>query len=169
VPEPARTQQLVTVTYLQIADPAAIRPPERPPPAGLTTSVVSDFTRNRDMYARVGADYSWTDRLGWTDDQWRSWAARVETHIVELGGQAIGYFELEPERQAVKVAIFGLLGAFHGRGLGGHALTLALRRGFERAPRVWLTTCTLDHPSALPNYQARGLEVFRVEQRPWSG
>ena len=85
--------------------------------------MVQDFTRNRDLYARVGADYSWIDRLGWSDRQWRAWAERVETHMVELRGRPIGYFELEPEPSSTKIAIFGLLGGFHGRGLGGHALT----------------------------------------------
>ena len=112
--------------------------------------MVQDFTRNRDLYARVGADYSWIDRLGWNDRQWRAWADRVETHMVELRGKAIGYFELEPEPSSTKIAIFGLLGGYHGRGLGGHALTVALRRGFELKPRVWLTTCSLDSPAALP-------------------
>ena len=158
----------ITVTYLQIEDAEAIRPPATPAPRELGTRVVQDFTRNRDLYARVGADYSWIDRLAWNDRQWRAWADRVETHVVELRGRTIGYFELEPEPSSTKIAIFGLLGGFHGRGLGGHALTIALRRGFELRPRVWLTTCSLDSPAALPNYLARGLEVFRVEERPWS-
>ena len=33
----------------------------------------------------------------------------------------------------------------------------ALNRALELKPRVWLTTCSLDAPSALPNYRARGL------------
>jgi RimJ/RimL family protein N-acetyltransferase len=158
----------ITVTYLELTDPGQIRPPLTPAPRELATRVVRDPARNRDLYTRVGADYSWIDRLVWSDRQWRAWAARVETHLVELRGRTIGYFELEPEPAATKVAIFGLLGSYHGRGLGGHALIAALRRGFELRPRVWLTTCSLDSPAALPNYRARGLEVFRVEERPWS-
>jgi len=31
--------------------------------------------------------------------------------------------------------------------------------------RVWVHTCSLDHPSALANYQARGFKIFdRVEK-----
>ena len=158
----------ITVTYLELDDPEKVRPPEAPPPPGLGTRVVHDPVRNRDLYSRVGAEYSWFDRLVWTERQWATWASRVETHVLELGGQPIGYFELEQERSATKIAIFGLLGAFHGRGLGGHSLTLALNRALELKPRVWLTTCSLDAPSALPNYRARGLEVFKVEERQWA-
>ncbi len=116
------------------------------------------------MYRRVGADYEWVDRLRWSDAQWQRWAERVETHVIELDGRAAGYFELELDAAAnAKVAIFGLLGEYHGRGIGGHALTAALRRALELRPRVWLTTCTLDGPHALANYQARGMRTFRRE------
>ena len=79
----------------------------------------------------------------------------------DLGGDAspatrAGYYELSEDDDGVEVAYFGLLPAFHGHGLGGFLLTHALRRGFELAPRVWLHTCTLDGPAALPNYRARG-------------
>jgi hypothetical protein len=158
----------ITVTYLELTDPAAIRPPAAAPARGLKTTVVQDHRHNRDLYARVGAGYAWVDRLAWSEGHWRAWAARVETHLVRLGATTIGYFELEPEPRAAKVAIFGLIDAHQGRGHGGHALTMALRRGFELRPRVWLTTCSLDSPAALPNYRARGMTVFRVVERVWA-
>ncbi len=61
---------------------------------------------------------------------------------------------------------FGLLPEFIGRGLGGPLLTAAVRRAWEipGARRVWLHTCTEDHPQALANYLSRGFSVFRVEE-----
>jgi hypothetical protein len=160
----ARVSATITTTYLELADLAAIQPPSSPPPDGLATRIVHDPTVNAEMYRRVGADYEWIDRLRWGDKQWQRWADRVETHLVELDGRACGYFELELESpNSAKVAIFGLLGEYHGRGIGGHALTAALRRGLELRPRVWLTTCTLDGPHALANYEARGMRAFRRE------
>jgi GNAT superfamily N-acetyltransferase len=154
----------VTTTYLELADRAAIRPPSGPPPEGFGTRIVRDPTINADMYRRVGAGYEWTDRLRWSDAQWQRWAERVETHVIELDGRAAGYFELElASSHSAKVSIFGLLGEFHGRGIGGHALTAALARALELRPRVWLTTCTLDAPHALANYEARGMRAFRRE------
>jgi GNAT superfamily N-acetyltransferase len=159
----------ITVTYLEIADPRRLVAPSHPRPPGLGTREVSDPAVNRDMYRDVGSDYHWTDRLVWGDHQWAAWSARVETRVLELDHTPIGYFEIERDGSGAKIAIFGLLGDFHGRGLGGHSLTLALERGFEVGPRVWLTTCSLDGPNALPNYLKRGMEVFREEERPWSG
>jgi len=36
-------------------------------------------------------------------------------------------------------------------------------RGAAGASRVWVHTCTLDHPGALPNYIARGFRVYKEE------
>ena len=157
----------VTITYLELAPDEQILVPQQPAPQGFRTREVHDPAVNADLYRRVGADYAWIDRLRWSDSEWNRWAERVETHVVELEGVTAGYFELEHESpSSAKVGIFGLLGEFHGRGLGGHALTAALERGRQLAPRVWLTTCTLDGPHALPNYLARGLRPFRKETTP---
>ncbi len=51
-----------------------------------------------------------------------------------------------------------------GRGLGKHLLSCAVRDAWALAPsRVWLHTCTLDHPAALPNYEKRGFARYKTE------
>lgn len=168
MPKPVARRSLgvaVTTTYLELADPAAIRPPAVAAPRGFSTRVVLDPAVNSDLYRRVGADYSWVDRLGWSEAEWARWAERVETHLVELDGEPCGYFELALDGPgSVKISMFGLLREFHGRGLGGHALTAALTRALALRPRVWLTTNSLDGPHALANYEARGMRAFRVEE-----
>jgi ribosomal protein S18 acetylase RimI-like enzyme len=122
---------------------------------------------NRFFYTTVGADWYWLDRLPWTYARWRDYLQRpeLETWMLTVNGTPAGYFELEAQADAdVEVAYFGLLPAFVGVGLGGHLLTCAIERGFARgARRVWLHTCTLDHPQALANYQARGLRLYKEE------
>jgi len=157
----------VLITYLELFEPDPVCPPSRPAPPGFSVRVVQDPGVNRDLYRRVGRDYQWVDRLGWSDERWARYAERVETHLVELDGRAAGYFELELDSpDSAKIALFGLLGEYHGMGLGGHALTAALTRARELRPRVWLTTCTLDGPHALPNYRARGMRPFRTATLP---
>jgi len=64
----------------------------------------------------------------------------------------------------VEIAYFGLLARHAGQGLGAHLLTCAVERAWSSgAHRVWLHTCSLDHPAALPNYLARGFREYRVE------
>ena len=157
----------VVITYLELPPEAPLLAPSRPAPEGFAVREVHDPAVNRDMYKRVGAGYQWVDRLTWHDDRWAEYAARVETHVVELGGRTAGYYEIELDsHDSAKIALFGLLQEFHGLGLGGHALTAALTRSRELRPRVWLTTCTLDGPYALPNYRARGMRPFRTATVP---
>ena len=67
----------------------------------------------------------------------------------------------------MEIAYFGLVPAAIGRGLGRALLTAAVDAAWSLKPvpsRVWLHTCTLDHPAALRNYLARGFQVSRTEQ-----
>jgi GNAT superfamily N-acetyltransferase len=138
---------------------------------------------NRFFYTAVGADWYWLDRLPWTYADWQAYLNRqeLETWMLAVQGTPAGYFELEAQPEAnVEIRYFGLLPAFVGAGLGGHLLTCAVERGFAMGgKRVWVHTCTQDHPKALANYQARGLRLFKEETSivdqptrpmgPWSG
>jgi GNAT superfamily N-acetyltransferase len=155
----------VVTTYLEILEPSGLRPPGRDAPAGLSFERVEppDGALSRRLYLEVGADWSWTDHAGESTAWWQAHAERVETWLARLDGELAGYAELEPQDAAVEIAYLGLLPAFDGRGIGGHLLAHAIRRGFELGTRVWVHTCTLDGPRALANYEARGMSVFRVE------
>jgi GNAT superfamily N-acetyltransferase len=155
-----------TRTYLELDDPRALRPAAAPGIDGLEIARIEppDGRLSRWFYVTVGEPHNWTDRAHWSDAEWRSWSEGVETWVATIGGERAGYYELRPEPGGVELAYFGLLPEFHGRGLGGHLLTHALRRALELGPRVWLHTNTQDAPAALPNYLARGLKPFRTEQ-----
>jgi len=62
----------------------------------------------------------------------------------------------------VEIAFFGLVpeavGAGTGRWLMDRALEIAWREGVNR---VWLHTCTLDHPSAIRFYRSSGFVPYR--------
>lgn len=121
----------------------------------------------RYLYAEVGRAYHWRDRLSWSDQEVRSHLADPDVSLWLLSSRAApaGYFELRRHHDdSVEVAYFGLLPEFLGRGWGGHLLTLAVRAAWDLGPeRVWLHTCTLDHPAALPNYLKRGFRPVREE------
>jgi len=70
---------------------------------------------------------------------------------------------------AVEIIYFGLLPAFVGRGLGGALLSSAIEEAWRVNPlRVWVHTCSLDHPAALANYQARGMKIYKTETQDFS-
>ena len=79
-----------------------------------------------------------------------------------VDGQPAGYSELDRrEPGQIELAYFGLFPQFIGQGLGKYFLGWTLDRAWSYGPdRVWLHTCDLDHPAALPNYQQAGFVVF---------
>jgi len=83
-----------------------------------------------------------------------------------VDGESGGYFELYRHAdESVEIDYFGLTPTFIGRGLGGLLLTRAVREAWALgARRVWLHTCTLDSPNALPGYQARGFRPYKTER-----
>lgn len=123
---------------------------------------------SRFLYAAVGADWYWMLRLSWSYQQWLDWLERptLQTWVAYIAGTPAGYFELDVQAEGcVEIAYFGLLPRFIGIGLGAHLLSAAIEKAW-RIPGtkcVWLHTCTLDHPNALANYQARGLKIFKTE------
>ncbi|MYS17090.1 GNAT family N-acetyltransferase [Streptomyces sp. SID4982] len=135
---------------------------------------------SRFLYASVGGDIRWIDRLGWTHARWREYLGRpgVETWVAYERGTPAGYVELEAtEEGVVEIAYFGLLPAFRGRRIGGHLLSVGTARAWDLAmrwpdlapvKRVWLHTCSKDGPHALDNYLRRGFTLFdtKVELEP---
>ena len=123
----------------------------------------------RDMYRRVGDRWHWHDRLRWSDERLAQQLARpsVSVWALYVDDQLGGYFELESQDAGdVEIVYFGLTSSFIGKGFGAAMLTRAVDESFALgAKRVWLHTCTLDSPRALPNYKARGFrETGKIEK-----
>jgi GNAT superfamily N-acetyltransferase len=112
--------------------------------------------------------WRWRDRREWTDQRIREHLdqPRISLWLLSVKGAPAGFFELrEDDEQGVEAAYFGLLPEYVGRGLGGWLVSEAVRAAWAMEPRrVWLHTCTFDHPAALPNYVARGFCITRTEE-----
>jgi GNAT superfamily N-acetyltransferase len=177
------TSVQVTTWYLQLTDPTKAAPtPDPDPDLEIRRVELPSPELCRALYAAVGSEWYWTDRLGWTWPQWHAYLDRdeLEVWIPWLRGAPAGYLELHADGDAVEIVSFGLLPAFVGRGLGKRLLDFAVRRAWSLGPsRVWLHTCSLDSPVARPNYEARGFEVYDEETgmrdvpdaplEPWPG
>ena len=127
-----------------------------------------DFQLNKFFYKQVGKNHRWIDRLSWSDEKWINYISNrnLETYIISEFDELVGFFELlyNPELEETEISYFGLLEEYIGKGIGGYALSVAIKKSFEKnIRRVWLHTCTLDHPNALKNYIARGMTVFKKE------
>lgn len=177
-------QDTVTTWYLEMRDPAQLRPARVPTPAPRILRAERPLPMlNRFLYTAVGGHWHWRDRLGWSYARWMAWLDRpeLETWVLYVQGTPAGYIELEKQPgDDVEIAYFGLMREFLGQGLGGHLLTVGIQRAWAMgARRVWVHTCSLDGPTALANYEARGLVRYRDEVKtqerpaepdgPWPG
>ncbi len=134
----------------------------------LVKKIKPDFQLNKFFYKQVGKKHRWIDRLSWSDGKWMNYISNknLETYIISESKELAGFFELlyNPELKETEISYFGLLEEYIGKGIGGYALSVAIKKSFEKnIKRVWLHTCTLDHPNALKNYIARGMTVFKKE------
>ncbi len=134
----------------------------------LVKKINPDFQLNKFFYKQVGKKHRWLDRLNWSDEKWINYISNknLDTYIISDSENLVGFFELlnNPHLSETEISYFGLLEEYIGRGIGGYALSVAIRKSFEKdIKRVWLHTCTLDHPNALKNYIARGMTVFKKE------
>lgn len=163
----------VTTWYLEQNAPEELRSAAEPSAAGIEVvrAEVPSGELGRFLYAAVGGDVSWIDRLPWPVDQWQKHLERPgsELWVAYERGTPAGYIELDAQDEAaVEIAYFGLLPAFRGKGIGGHLLSFGTARAWDlagrwpgrpRTRRVWVHTCSLDGPYALGNYQRRGFRV----------
>ena len=168
-PEPAAGATVpVTVTWLEmtaaderspapgVLEPTAILRAERP-----------TLSFYRYLYDTVGADWNWFMRRRLSDEALAAIVHddRVEVFVLHVRGVPAGYVELDRRVEGeVEIAYFGLIPEYVGRGFGAYLLDWGLARAWSYGPnRVWLHTCSLDHPRALGVYQRAGLRVYRRE------
>lgn len=163
------TRVSVRRTHLELRRPSELRP-GRPPAerVELVPRRPISSVEYLELYALVGELWLWRDRLVWTEAELERYLASPDIHVwsAHVRGTTAGYFELRqhPDR-AVELMYFGLAPSFIGRGIGGWLLTRAAQEAFALgAPRVFLNTCTLDAPQALPNYLARGFTIVSEDQ-----
>jgi len=160
-------QVTATRTYLEMHNPSELVH-ARLPDAEWRVDRMRDCAPAfwRFLYAEVGREYHWVDRLPWSPEEIHAYLTdpAVSVWLLSVWASPAGYFELRCEGDDTELVYFGLLRHFHGRGLGGHFLTQAVDRAWETgARRIWVHTNTLDHAAALPNYLKRGFRIFKTE------
>lgn len=140
------------------------KPPLRPLPESRLRLIdwkEPDADKYRTLFRRVGGPWLWFSRLVMADGELL--AIIRDPHVavsavVDANGVEVGMLELDYRKGGeCEVSYFGLVpelaGQGHGRWLMAHALQRAWRPGISR---VWVHTCTLDHPRALGFYRAQG-------------
>jgi len=160
----------VTIYYVEMfARPAGT---VAPPRDGLTVFHAKRPTVSyyRFLYNTVGKDYYWTRCVRLADAQLAAMLAdpRDEIHVLHVEGTPAGFVEfIRHMPEEIEIIQFGLMPEFIGQGLGKYFLRWAIDRAWDSGiKRLWLHTCTLDHPVALPNYLKAGFALYKEEVTP---
>lgn len=150
------------VTFLEMlqqpALPSQIKVQLRP----ILNSGLEDY---RALYRAVGEDWLWESRLRMSDERLSAILHHPANELFSAmsGDVEVGIVELDRRKaDDVEITFFGLKPQGIGQGLGSAMMTEALRRAWQDdTRRVWLHTCTLDHPGAIGFYRHCGFIPYR--------
>lgn len=160
----------ITRTFLEMRSPQQFQPAwQSREDLTLRAYERCDLAFYRWLYDEVGRAYYWNDRRDLSNARLQEllWADNVTVWVLYAGSEAAGFFELRQHAadRSVELVYLGLRPGFCGRGLGKHLLSCAIAQAWQlpQVQRLWVHTCTLDSPAALPNYQRRGFRILRQE------
>ena len=152
------------VTHLEMT----ARPALRSDPAGAWTLrrvEMPPLDWFRDLYRRIGEDWLWFSRIRMPDAELaaRLHSPQLEVYALVDGNSDEGLLELDfREPGQCEIGMFGVTAKLVGTGAGRWLMNRALEIAWSRpVSRVWLHTCTFDHPAALAFYQRSGFRPFR--------
>jgi GNAT superfamily N-acetyltransferase len=152
------------VTHLEMTE--RVEFPRDPPGAWTLRRVEApDLDWFRNLYRRIGEEWLWLSRLQIPDAEL---AAIIRSPLVEIyalvdDGRDEGLLELDFSIAGqCELVFFGVTASLIGSGASRWLMNRALELAWSRpVKRVWLHTCTFDHPAALPFYQRSGFRPFR--------
>lgn len=155
------------VTSLQMMK----RPERRPEPSSdgwaLRHVERPELDWYRELYRRVGQDWLWFSRMTMPDETLAAILRdpAIEVFAFEADGVPEGLLELDfREPGECELAFFGLTGKVQGTGAGRWLMNRALDRVWSRPiDRLWVHTCSFDHPAALSFYRRSGFVPFRQQ------
>jgi GNAT superfamily N-acetyltransferase len=152
------------VTHLEMSERPALR--SDPPRAwSLRRVEMPPLDWFRDLYRRVGEEWLWFSRIKMPDAELaaRLHSPQLEVYALVDNGRDEGLLELDfREPGQCEIGMFGVTAKLVGTGAGRWLMNRALELAWSRPiNRVWLHTCTFDHPAALAFYQRSGFRAFR--------
>jgi ribosomal protein S18 acetylase RimI-like enzyme len=160
----------IAITHLEMT--RRPRLPAPPPPALKLAVLRADAISvpfYRYLYNTVGAPWLWYERRRMSDEDLAAIVRHpdVDVFVLYAQGEPAGYAELDRRAMPeIELVYFGLMPDFIGRKLGPWLLHWAVDAAWAREPqRLWVHTCSLDHPRAIAHYQRAGFVPYRQERK----
>jgi GNAT superfamily N-acetyltransferase len=144
-------------------------PAELPDIAGVPFDIArlagADLAAYRDVFRRVGQDWLWFSRLQMDDRELGAVLSHpsVEVYFLIANDSAEGLLELDARAYPdIELAFFGVTPTLVGRGAGRLLMAKAIESAWQRKPsRLWVHTCSIDHPKALAFYRRAGFHPYK--------
>ncbi|MCX5516266.1 GNAT family N-acetyltransferase [Kaistia algarum] len=123
-----------------------------------------DVEAYRALYRRIGHEWLWVSRIAMPEAELAAILRRPTTELLFLmrGEEAVGLCEIHRLGTDVEIKMFGIVPEVQGTGAAKGFLSAALDAAWQ-APteRVWLHTCSFDHPAAVHFYRRMGFTPFK--------
>ena len=152
------------VTYLEMRTPPTASAPTLSEYA-IRCVKQPDLDWYRALYREIGEPWLWFSRLRLSDDELRSVLQdpAVDVFALSYAGADQGLLEFDRRRfPDIELSFFGVAPALIGKGAGRALLAQCLPLAWEYHPqRVWLHTCSSDHPAALAFYMKFGFMPYK--------
>lgn len=172
-PQVPAVQSKEVTTWFLTYQGATLALPQWPAQVMLMEAEIPSPELSQFLFTAVGTPWHWFSRLSWDYQQWLDFLTQqqLRTFVLYVKGTPAGYVELwcHPEDDcSVELKFFGLMPAFAGQGLGKllAQAAIALAQQWQPAKKVWVHTCSADHPAALATYQKAGFVVEFSEVEP---
>jgi GNAT superfamily N-acetyltransferase len=153
------------VTYLEMRTPPRL--PFYPTMSDFQIHLIAqpDLDWYRALYRAIGGPWLWFSRLRLSDDELRAILhdPAVDVFALSHGDNDQGLLEFDRRHMPdIELSFFGVKPGLIGKGAGRALLQHCLPLAWEHKPqRIWLHTCTSDHPRALRFYMKAGFVPYK--------
>jgi GNAT superfamily N-acetyltransferase len=153
------------VTYLEMRTPPPFVPSPTTSDFAIRRVARPDLDWYRALYRAIGEPWLWFSRLRMSNDELRAVLHDSAVDVFALSHADTDLGLLEFDRRCfpdIELSFLGVTPTLIGKGAGRALLQHCLPLAWEHHPqRVWLHTCTSDHPAALAFYIKAGFVPYK--------
>jgi len=152
------------VTYLEMRTPPTATPPTLSE-FEIRRVPQPDLGWYRRLFLEIGGPWLWFSRLRMNDDDLHALLhdPAMDIYVLSHNGVDGGLLEFDRRRMPdIEIVYFGVAPWLIGKRAGRVLLDHGLKAAWGHSPqRIWLHTCTLDHPRALEFYRKAGFVPYK--------
>lgn len=153
------------VTYLEMFAPPAPWPEPDRPDLSFRRVAAPSVAWYKATIRLIGEKWLWFSPLVMPEAKLAALLRNplLEVHALDRSGETVGIAELDRRVAGeVELSFFGVEGSEIGTGAARFLMNRALEAAFRGGTRrVWVHTCTFDHPAAVPFYLRSGFKPFK--------